>query len=63
MLVVQLSAAGGNLKVVHVNTNGNKASNGAPLLEFVVHNEAGQYDKAPEGSPGVLDPTSVIVVI
>jgi len=44
----RLSAAGGNLKVVHVNTNGNKASNGAPLLEFVVHNEAGQYDKAPE---------------
>lgn len=42
----RLSAAGGNLKVVHVNTNGHKSSDGAPLLEFVIHNSSGEYDKA-----------------
>lgn len=46
-----MSAAGGNLRVVHINTaaGGGPGSNGAPLLEFVVHNGQGEWDKAPDG--------------
>ncbi len=48
--LVQLSAAGGNLRVVHLTANQNGASlRGAPLLEFVVHDGQGRYDKAPNG--------------
>ena len=59
---LQLSPAGGDLRVVHLTAQRNGSHNpGAPLLEFVVHNGASQYDKAPEGkSPCFCRPFNVI---
>ena len=40
-----------SLRVVHINANqnGRPIGPGTPLLEFVIHNGAGDYDKAPDG--------------
>lgn len=45
---MQLSPAGGNLRVVHLPTWNGSQETLNPLLEFVIHNGAGQYDKAPD---------------
>ena len=51
-LLLQLSPAGGDLRVMHLPTYLNASETAdSPLLEFVVHNGAGQYDKAADGEP------------
>ena len=46
-----------SLRVVHINANqnGRPIGPGTPLLEFVIHNGAGDYDKAPDGE-ALLNP-------
>lgn len=55
---MQVSAAGGNLRVVHINAsqNGKSQKGDAPLLEFVVHDGQGQYDKSQDGEPSIALP-------
>lgn len=35
--------------MVHINTARHPSNASAPLLEFVIHNGHGEYDKAPDG--------------
>ena len=46
---LQLSSAGGNVRVTHIPVHVRSGASQQPLLEFVMHNGQGEFDKAERG--------------
>ena len=62
MCNVQLSTAGGHLRVVHISVGYSQQVAEQPLFEFVVHNGEGQYDKAQNGGSSFSTQCCLIVI-